>query len=220
MYQNQNLGSNPSLKQLVYDNLRDLIIQGKLEPGAKLVEDELAQSMNISRAPVREALNMLERDGFTKIIPRKGAVVTEVNRKDAADIWKCRSALEPFAAREAMPNIPQNELEEALEHTIEIEKNPYIFEKYVASDLEVHGLYYKYLDNEYMKSILNNLKVHSVRVRWLREAQNSDPEHSLTSTREHERILRAFLSRDGQLVFDTVQAHIESSAQRLNETLK
>lgn len=92
MYQNQNLGSNPSLKQLVYDNLRDLIIQGKLEPGAKLVEDELAQSMNISRAPVREALNMLERDGFTKIIPRKGAVVTEVNRKDAADIWKCRLA--------------------------------------------------------------------------------------------------------------------------------
>ena len=53
MYQIQNLGSKPSLKQLVYDNLRDQIIQGKLEPGMKLTEDELAQSMNISRAPIR-----------------------------------------------------------------------------------------------------------------------------------------------------------------------
>ena len=89
MYQIQNLGSKPSLKQLVYDNLRDQIIQGKLEPGMKLTEDELAQSMNISRAPIREALNMLERDGFAKIIPRKGAVVAGISRKDAADIWSC-----------------------------------------------------------------------------------------------------------------------------------
>ena len=158
MYQIQNLGSKPSLKQLVYDNLRDQIIQGKLEPGMKLTEDDLAQSMNISRAPIREALNMLERDGFAKIIPRKGAVVAGISRKDAADIWSCRIALEPVAAREALPHIPREELEAALEHAVEIESTPYSFEKYVASDLEVHGLYYTHLDNEYMKSILNNLK--------------------------------------------------------------
>ncbi len=219
MYQIQNLGSKPSLKQLVYDNLRDQIIQGKLEPGMKLTEDELAQSMNISRAPIREALNMLERDGFAKIIPRKGAVVAGISRKDAADIWSCRIALEPVAAREALPHIPREELEAALEHAVEIESTPYSFEKYVASDLEVHGLYYTHLGNEYMKSILNNLKAHSVRVRWLREVKASDRTLSLTSISEHKQIIAALLSGDGDLVSESVKTHLIHSAERLLDIL-
>ena len=59
MFQAQDLGIQPSLKQLVYENLQGKIIQGDLAPGTRLTEDDLAQSMNISRAPVREALNML-----------------------------------------------------------------------------------------------------------------------------------------------------------------
>ena len=121
MFENQNLGSKPSLKQLVYENLQNMIVQGKLEPGEKLIEDDLAQAMHISRAPIREAISMLERDGFVRIIPRKGAIVAEVSEKDAMDIWKCRLALEPFAAREAMPHIPTEELEAALKRISKIE---------------------------------------------------------------------------------------------------
>ena len=66
-----NFGSSPSLKQLVYDNLKERIIQGELKPGTRLREEDLSTDMNISRAPIREALNMLERDGFTTIVPRK-----------------------------------------------------------------------------------------------------------------------------------------------------
>lgn len=220
MYQSQDLSNKPSLKQLVYENLQNQIIQGKLEPGAKLTEDELAQSMNISRAPIREALNMLERDGFTKIIPRRGAVVADVSRKDAIDIWRCRIALEPYAARDAMPLIPRQELETALEHVAEIEEKPYDFEKYVASDLEVHGLYYTHLDNEYMKSILNNLKAHSVRVRWLREVKKNDQVLSLTSIREHRQIIESLMAQDGDLVAKVVESHILNSANRLLDTLE
>ena len=219
MYENQNLGSKPSLKQLVYENLRGMIIQGKLAPGAKLTEDDLAQAMHISRAPIREAINMLERDGFTKIIPRKGAIVSEISHKDAIDIWKCRLALEPFAALEAMPNIPRKELEAALARVIEMESRPYTFEEYVASDLEIHALYYEYLNNEYMESILNNLKAHSVRVRWLKEAMDSKSSQSFISIGEHKKILEAFLLGDADLVYKTVREHIARSAERLTEVL-
>lgn len=215
MAQLKNLGSKPSLKQLVYENLQNMIIRGELEPGSKLTEDDLAQSMSISRAPIREALNMLERDGFTRIIPRKGAIVAEVSAKDAQDIWTCRLALEPLAAKEALPNIPREEMEAALAHLIELENSPYSFENYVESDLEVHALFCKHLDNEYLKNILNNLKAHSTRVRWIKEARDHRSVSSYTSITEHKAIVEAFLSGDGDLVYQRVQAHLQKSAGRL-----
>lgn len=208
------LAANPSLKQLVYDKLQQMIIHGELKPGQRLTEEDLSQAMNISRAPIREALNMLDRDGFTRIIPRKGAIVAEVSKKDSLDIWKCRLALEPFAAKEACPNIPKEKLEEALSHIRELEQH-YDFEKYIASDLEVHELYYSYLDNPYMLSILNNLKAHSIRVRWLRENQQSDTITSMVSIQEHKTILEAFLRRDSEAAYNAVREHMINSADRL-----
>lgn len=220
MFQPQDLGIQPSLKQLVYENLQGKIIQGDLAPGTRLTEDDLAQSMNISRAPVREALNMLERDGFVKIITRKGAVVSKMTLKDATDIWTCRAALEPVAAREALPDIPRKDMETAMSHIEALERNDFRFDDYVASDLEIHGLYYNNLKNEYMKSILNNLKAHSVRVRWLKELKQSNSDQSHISIREHRDILEAMLANDPQAVYDTVHAHIEKSARRLFEVLE
>ncbi len=220
MFQAQDLGIQPSLKQLVYENLQGKIIQGDLAPGTRLTEDDLAQSMNISRAPVREALNMLERDGFVKIITRKGAVVSKMTLKDATDIWTCRAALEPVAAREALPDIPRKDMETAMSHIEALERNDFRFDDYVASDLEIHGLYYNNLKNEYMKSILNNLKAHSIRVRWLKELKQSNSDQSRISIREHRDILEAMLANDPQAVYDTVHAHIEKSARRLFEVLE
>lgn len=219
MYQNQDIGSQPSLKQLVYENLQNRIIQGELEPGTKLTEGELAQAMNISRAPIREALNMLERDGFTKIITRKGAVVAEMTLKDALDIWKCRVALEPMAAVEALPHIPAAEIETAIKNNTALETDTYTFEQYVASDLEIHALYYNHLDNDYMKSILNNLKAHSTRVRWIKEMKQKNSDQSKLSIREHRKILEAMRDRDAERVYTTVKEHIEKSAERLFDAL-
>ena len=195
------IAANPSLKQLVYEKLQQMIIRGELKPGERLTEEDLSQAMNISRAPIREALNMLERDGFTKIIPRKGAIVAEVSVKDSLDIWKCRLALEPFAAKEACRNIPKDKVAMALVHIQELERQ-YDFEKYIASDLEVHELYYTYLDNPYMLTILNNLKAHSIRMRWLQENQ-------------HQEILEAFLHDDENGAYAAVQEHIRNSSTRL-----
>lgn len=97
-----NFGSNPSLKQLVYDNLKERIISGELKPGMRLREEDLSSEMNISRAPIREALNMLERDGFTTIMPRKGAIVAEVRKEDIRYIWEMRALLEPYAAKQSV----------------------------------------------------------------------------------------------------------------------
>lgn len=210
-----NLGETPSLKQQAYDTLLQMMVSGELKPGTRLTEEELTKTLNISRAPIREALNMLERDGFAKIVPRKGTAVTEVSRKDLKDIWTCRLALEPFAAREALPNIPREKLTDCIISLNRLESEPFDYEKYVASDLAVHDLFYQYLDNSYMQTILNNLQTHSLRVRWLNEAQLMDTELMTGSVRDHKAIILACLEGDPEKVYNEVYTHVKNSLDRI-----
>ncbi len=220
MSENMNLGDRPSLKQLVYQTIKNRIIRGEIAPGTRLAEDELAASMNISRAPVREALSVLEQDGLTKNIPRKGAVVTEVNAVEAREIWECRAALEPYAAKLALPHIPPEELETVFARFEEAEKNPEDYDKYIASDLEVHELYYRHLNNEHMKALLKNLEAHATRVRWLREIQDQDVSYALLCLKEHREILEAFRSGDPDRIYAAVQKHLVNSGRRIGGQLE
>ena len=210
-----NLGSTPSLKSMVYDTLEKMIVQCQLAPGQKLTEEELARSMDISRAPIREALNMLDRDGFVKIIPRKGAVVTEVNDEEAREIWRCRMVLEPYAAREATPNIPQAELENLLAKVEYLEQQPYQFDSMIKCDIELHNLYHKYAGNKHLEGILDNLQAHAIRVRWLRESHDISRAMPSVAIVEHKTILEAFMARDAEAAAHAVQVHMRKGGQRL-----
>ena len=205
------------MKQLVYENLRMRIINGELAPGTKLREEEMSEEMNISRAPIREALNMLERDGFAQIIPRRGAVVTDISFEDIQNIWMIRELLEPTAARLSMPNVPTAEVSLVKEHLLKVLGDPSDFEAYMESDIEVHSLLSDYLDNRYLSDILKNLKDHSLRVRWNAEKQSESDglEIVATATQEHLAIAEAFLKGDGDAVYDTVLQHIRESRKRM-----
>jgi len=79
------IGKSFSLKESVYENVKYLIIKGKLKPGERLIEKDLSDSMNVSRGPIREALNRLDIEGFIDIVPRKGTTVHIVNQKETND---------------------------------------------------------------------------------------------------------------------------------------
>ena len=210
-----NLGSTPSLKRRVYDTLQRMIVHCELAPGQKLTEEELARSMDISRAPIREALNMLDRDGFVEISPRKGAVVTEVSDEEAREIWRCRLVLEPYAAREATPNIPQAELEKLLARVEYLEQQPYRFEDMITSDLELHDMYHVYAGNKRLKGILDNLQAYATRVRWLHESHDIGRAMPSVAIVEHKAILEAFLARDSEAAARAVQVHMRKGGLRL-----
>lgn len=212
-----NIGASPSLKQLVYENLRLRIINGELTPGMKLREEELSALMNISRAPVREALNMLERDGFVTIIPRKGAIVTEINEKDIYDIWTVRALLEPTAAKLAVPHIPKEKLEQMEQTFLQILKDPDDFEKYMESDLEIHTLFYDYVPNHFLSDVLRKMKDHSLRMRWNGEKkvpESQGKQFIILSTSEHLNIIKKMKDGDAQGVYDAVLYHINTSITR------
>lgn len=87
------------LRHDAYDALYEAILLGKLPPGERLVEAEIARQMGISRGPLREAIRQLEQDGLVEYRPRRGAVVAELTRERVFDAYSTRVELEGFAAR-------------------------------------------------------------------------------------------------------------------------
>jgi len=101
-----------SLKEKAYKNIKFEIIIGNFKPGLFLTEEKLSTSMNMSRGPIREALNRLEKEGFVSIIPRRGTMVSNITSQEVKDISKIRELLEPFTVKESFARISMPRLEE------------------------------------------------------------------------------------------------------------
>jgi DNA-binding GntR family transcriptional regulator len=91
--------SHLPLRDMVAAELRRLILDGSLEPGERLVEDRLAQLLGVSRNPIREAMRVLEAEGFLDVVSRRGAFVAKLSGRQADDLFHVRLALEPLGAR-------------------------------------------------------------------------------------------------------------------------
>lgn len=89
------------------DVLRDAIIDGRLAPGERLKEVELAKELGISRTPVREALLVLQTEGLVEAIPNRGATVRAHTAEDLDDLYQLRAMLEGYAARRAATRITE-----------------------------------------------------------------------------------------------------------------
>ena len=96
------------LVEQVANQIREAIKSGKLKPGDRLIETELANSMQIGRNAVREAIRYLEKEGLVTTTPFKGAHVTKFTEKDLEDLYTLRTALEELAIRTLIKN-PDNE---------------------------------------------------------------------------------------------------------------
>ncbi|HKC74547.1 MAG TPA: GntR family transcriptional regulator [Chloroflexota bacterium] len=90
---------NARLAEYAYAIIRNDILAGRFGPGGRLVQDELARRLGISRTPVREAIVRLEQEGLVTLIPRRGAVVNRVTPQDILDIYEVREELERLAVR-------------------------------------------------------------------------------------------------------------------------
>jgi DNA-binding GntR family transcriptional regulator len=92
--------------------IREAIVDGRLEPGRRLKEEELARELGISRTPIREALLMLQAEGLVDAVPNRGAMVRVHTPEDLDDLYQLRALLEGFAARRAATRIAEPQVEQ------------------------------------------------------------------------------------------------------------
>lgn len=91
--------SNEPLAEYAYAAIRNEILAGRYAPSGRLIQDELARRLGVSRTPVREAMTRLEHEGLVKLIPRRGAIVQRVTPQDILGIYEVREELERLAVR-------------------------------------------------------------------------------------------------------------------------
>ena len=181
------------LRQQVLDGLRQAIIDGRLAPGARLIERELTGMMRVSRTVIREALRQLESEGLIAIIPNKGPVVRALTLAEAKDLYHIRAVLEGLAARLFTEHADDAQVKR-IARVLEV-----VVKAYAGGDaqqvLETKNRFYDVLfegaGSETLSSMLGTL--HARIWRW-RALGLSHPERSAQRSRESVRNLRAILA--------------------------
>ena len=212
-----NLDNYKPLRDVVFENLREAILEGKLEPGQRLMEVQLAEQLGVSRTPVREAIRKLELEGLVVMLPRKGAYVADVSLKDIIDVLEIRSTLEGLAAYLAADRITEEGVERlkaiAEDFKQSIERKDDI-ETLLKKDVEFHECIFNATNNTKLSQIINTLweQVHRFRTTYI-----SDFDTSTHLVEEHNNILDAIISGDNELAKKYAINHIEKAEQFMIE---
>ncbi|OZI10680.1 hypothetical protein CEW92_15610 [Bacillaceae bacterium SAS-127] len=96
----------------VTKNLRQAILNGTFKAGERLIQEDWANILNVSRMPIREALRQLQSEGLVKIVPHKGAIVTPITKEDIEEIYYLRSSLEGLAVEKSLPFLTREDKKE------------------------------------------------------------------------------------------------------------
>lgn len=186
-----------SAKESAYLQLQQWIIDGTLQPEEKLIDTDLAQALNLSRTPIREALQLLEVQGFVEMFPGKATRVTNVKKGDLKDLLPPLAVLQALSAELAIPNLDQDIftlLEETNQRFIEAIQSQDGFSA-LKIDQEFHQIIVDAANNPYIYSILGSLQSH-VRRQFFH--------HSLMLTRssydEHVEIIQTLKEKNPEKV--------------------
>jgi DNA-binding GntR family transcriptional regulator len=149
-----------SLKEQVYDYLREQLRSGEIRPGSAINLDETSRKLGVSRTPLRDALLQLESEGFVTIYPRRGIVVNSLSLRDIRNYYQIIGALESTALIASFDKIGEAEIR-TMEETIETMKRAIEaddFDLYYEKNLALHEVYLTPCGNENLVRIVRTLK--------------------------------------------------------------
>mgnify|MGYP001765756490 FL=1 len=201
---------NVDLRQIVYEKIKEAIVDGIIPPGERLSEVELADRIAVSRTPVREAIRQLAQTGLITLVPRRGAFVTLPTAKDATDLYELRTTLEVMAIEHACKNPPLSELEKFHEKFSRFsdEGDPTLF---LAEDRRFHALLRDSAGNRFLNLTLDNVAdlIHLCRHYSIEDVRLSETCH------EHIQVIEALLARDCPKAMEAMRFHLDKSRQAL-----
>jgi DNA-binding GntR family transcriptional regulator len=199
---------HPSLRLVVAGEIRKAILSGRLRPGDKLTEEQLAQELGVSRSPVREALRLLESDGFVELQPRRGAFVARLTAQEAAELFEVREAIEVLIAKLAARR--QNPAAIAQMEMILEKRRPAIRRKDKETLTELNTQFHQLLaiagENETAERLLVWLRNKSERM-----YASYVLERSHNSWLEHQALLDAVKAGDEELAMELASEHVANA---------
>ncbi|WP_420641535.1 GntR family transcriptional regulator [Candidatus Leptofilum sp.] len=203
-----------SLSQQAYLSIKQQIVSLRLPPGSVINEAELREELNLSRTPIREALQRLAQEKLILIVPRRGMFVTEISITDLQKLFEARLALEPFVARLAAQrgtvqhwSKMDDVLATAPPHDEEADN-----EKLIAIDEACHQIVYEAAANQFLCDTLRTLYALSLRLWYFSLNQIGNMQDAVL---EHQLILDALRLKDEDEAARLMETHIHTFHKEL-----
>jgi DNA-binding GntR family transcriptional regulator len=209
------IADHQPLPDKIADFIRETIIVGKLKPGEKISEAKLAEELRISRTPIREAIRMLESEGFVSIIPRRGTIVSNFSFDDLYEYFQIKACLEAFSAFLAEPHMTERDINR-MRRLNEEEKAAiagHDFVKYMRIHEDLHQIFISKSSNEKLKKLNNQMMVHIKRLQGFFLQQ---PELFSHCAEIHGDVIEAFSQHDGPRVRQLVEENILYVANKIH----
>jgi DNA-binding GntR family transcriptional regulator len=213
------MANSKSKKSIVYETLKRRIITNSLKPGEPLNEGILSKDLKISKTPVREALQQLERDGFVENVPGRGCFVSRISFQDVKELFETREILECGVIRRAALKGDPDKIEgvrkrfESLESNGE--RNPK--SQFKAGD-RIHAYLFESFGNSRLNEIYRRLQDHVERMR-IHFFTQAHEERSDRSYKEHLEILDALASRDPERAEQAMRTHLRNAIDFLKQVI-
>jgi DNA-binding GntR family transcriptional regulator len=207
-----------SLHDEVVTRVRDLIIEGALEPGLRIHEGQLCDKLGISRTPLREALKVLASEGLVELLPNRGAIVRKPTSPEVLDTLVVIGALESLAAEYACRNASHADIA-ALRQVHQRMLAFYAARdrlEYFKLNQSIHNAIVRLSANSTLMATHDTLQARIKRVRFMGNDRDEQWQHSIA---EHEEMIAALEARDAKRLGAVLRLHMENAWKRVRDAL-
>ena len=197
----------PALHEQVAARLRELLVEGRIAPGAKLNERELSEQLAVSRTPLREAIKSLAAEGLVELLPHRGAVALSLTEQDVLQTFEVMAGLEGMSGELAAQRITDAEFAEikALHFEMLAAHAREDLSTYYRLNAQIHRAINIAAKNDVLTMTYAQI---NARLQALRFRSNQDAAKWNTAVQEHSDMVHALSKRDGAMLKEILVTHL------------
>lgn len=211
--------NSQNLHEATFQKLRSLLVEGAITPGSKLNERELAESLHVSRTPIRESIRRLAADGLVELIANRGAIAVQLSHADVIHTFDVIAQLEGYSGELAAKNISSTALSEleALQYEMMASYARRDLSSYYKLNLRIHHLINQAANNPVLGQLFSQV---NARIEALRFRSNQNGVKWEKAVEEHQEMIDALKARDSERMRKVMIQHVMNKRDVVIELLK
>lgn len=208
-----------ALHEQVAKRLRQMLVENRIAPGAKLNERELAELLQVSRTPLREAIKMLAAEGLVELLPNRGAIAVALTEADVLNTFEVIAGLEAQSGELAAQRITDDEFNEiqAMHFEMLAAYTRRDLSAYYSLNARIHNAINAAAKNPVLTAVYNQV---NARLQALRFRTNQDEAKWKRALKEHEQMILALAARDPRAMREVLATHLRNKRDTVLEQLR
>jgi len=208
-----------ALHEQAATRLRQMLVENRIPPGAKLNERELADVLQVSRTPLREAIKMLAAEGLVELLPNRGAIAVALDEKDVNNTFEVMAGLEALSGELAARRITDEELAEikAMQFEMMAAYTRGDLSAYYRLNARIHSAINAAAKNPVLTTTYNQV---NARLQALRFRSNQDGDKWKRAVNEHEKMIQALSAHDPEAMRKVLLTHLNNKRDVVLDQLR